>query len=362
MAVFNFLHVDSTGKTTRKPSTAMTPDFSSVRIGASNQEISEVSAGILTLGATLLRSSTAPSNDADLTNKAYVDSLAVYGIKWKTLVRVATTDNIILSGPQTIDGVALDPSDRVLVKNQTLADDNGVYVASAGAWSRAADLDSGAELFHSGVFVEQGTENADTAWIVANDTQPVLDTDDITYVKFNSNLYAAGDGLQLSGNTFSTKLDTSESSGFGTLRFDTVLDAESAGMGASALHVRYSILRSPGGAFSAFRAVYVDAAGKVQAASKNTANLDEKAVGIVTDAATAEDDPMAVEVYMRRGAIIDGFSGLTPGKEYYINSAGALALFADITWANGDFVYSVGRALTATHLVYDPQFKFIFST
>lgn len=362
MAVFNFLHVDATGKTTRKPSSGMTLDLSSVRIGANNQEISEVSAGILTLGAAVLRSSTAPTNDHDLVNKAYVESVAAYGIKWKNMVLAATTGNITLSGPQTIDGVSPSPGDRILVKDQTLPEENGVYVVAAGAWSRATDLDAAAEIYHSGVFVEQGTANADTAWIVANDTQPVLGTDAISYVKFNSSVYAAGDGLTLTGNSFATKLDTSESSGFGTLRFDSILDAASAGMGASAIHVRFSILRAPGGAFSAYRAVYVDAAGKVQAASKNTANLDEKAVGIVTDAATAEDDPMAVEVYMRRGAIIDGFSGLTPGKEYFINSSGTLALFGDITWANGDFVYSVGRALTATHIVYDPQFKFIYST
>lgn len=362
MAVFNFLHVDATGKTTRKPSSGMTPDFAAVRIGANNEQISEVSSGILTLGATLLRSETAPSHDHDLTNKAYVDGLAAYGIKWKNMVKVATIGNITLSAPQTIDDVAAIAGDRVLVKDQTAADENGVYVVAAGAWTRATDLDTAAEIYHSGVFVEQGTANADTAWIVGNDAEPVLETDPINYVKFNSNVYAAGDGLTLTGNSFATKLDTSESSGFGTLRFDNILDAASAGMGASAIHVRFSILRAPGGAFSAFRAVYVDAAGKVQAAAKNTANLDEKVVGIVTEAATAEDDPFVVEVYTRRGAIIDGFTGLTAGKEYFINSAGALALFADITWANGDFVYSVGRALTATHIVYDPQFKFIYST
>lgn len=61
-------------------------------------------------------------------------------------VTVATTENITLSGLQTVDGVLLSPGDRVLVKDQTLAVDNGIFVASAGGWSRASDFDSADEI------------------------------------------------------------------------------------------------------------------------------------------------------------------------------------------------------------------------
>src|SRR3546814_5656157 len=56
-------------------------------------------------------------------------------------VRVATTENLVLSGLKVIDGVLVDNGDRVLVKNQTAPVENGIFVASASGWSRATDLD-----------------------------------------------------------------------------------------------------------------------------------------------------------------------------------------------------------------------------
>ena len=77
----------------------------------------------------------------------------------KRSVKVATTANITLSGTQTIDGVAVAAGDRVLVKNQTSAAENGIYVASATAWSRAADANISSELAAATVGVDQGTTN-----------------------------------------------------------------------------------------------------------------------------------------------------------------------------------------------------------
>lgn len=82
-------------------------------------------------------------------------------------VTVATTANITLSNLQTIDGVTLFAGDRVLVKNQTLTVDNGVWIAAdMAAWTRAADLPAGAAITSNlGVVVQEGgTTNADTAW------------------------------------------------------------------------------------------------------------------------------------------------------------------------------------------------------
>lgn len=67
--------------------------------------------------------------------KAYVDS-AVEGLAWKDSVRVATVANITLSGPgATIDGVAMAANDRVLVKDQSTASQNGIYIWNGGALS-----------------------------------------------------------------------------------------------------------------------------------------------------------------------------------------------------------------------------------
>ena len=67
--------------------------------------------------------------------------------------------NLTLSGTQTIDGVALAVGDRVLAKNQTTSANNGIYVVASGAWTRATDADSSAELAGAIVRVQQGTTN-----------------------------------------------------------------------------------------------------------------------------------------------------------------------------------------------------------
>jgi phage-related tail fiber protein len=88
----------------------------------------------------------------------------------KQSVRVATTAAIALSGLLTIDGVVLAAGDRVLVKNQAAAADNGIYVVAAGNWMRAADADAAIEVT-PGMFVsvEQGTANADSVWQLVTD-------------------------------------------------------------------------------------------------------------------------------------------------------------------------------------------------
>ncbi|WP_339492797.1 phage tail protein [Pseudomonas sp. EA_15y_Pfl2_R67] len=95
----------------------------------------------------------------------------------KQSVRVATTANIALSGAQAIDGVAVIAGNRVLVKSQTLAKDNGIYVAANDAWVRAKDADASVEVT-SGliVSVEEGTTLANTIWQLITDGAIVLGT------------------------------------------------------------------------------------------------------------------------------------------------------------------------------------------
>ncbi|QBR32942.1 MULTISPECIES: phage tail protein [Pseudomonas] len=121
-----------------------------------------------------------------LATREYVDTKIfeeLYKLDCKQSVRVATTANIALTGLQTIDGVALAASDRVLVKNQTLAKDNGIYVVpTTGAWARAADADSNAEVTSALlVSVEQGATLADTRWQLITDGTIVLGTTALTF-------------------------------------------------------------------------------------------------------------------------------------------------------------------------------------
>ena len=101
----------------------------------------------------------------------------LYKLDSKQSVRAATTANIALAGLLTIDGIALAAGDRVLVKNQTVAKDNGIYLAAAAVWTRAPDADSNAEVTSALlVSVEQGATQADTRWQLVTDGVIVLGT------------------------------------------------------------------------------------------------------------------------------------------------------------------------------------------
>jgi hypothetical protein len=144
-----------------------------------------------------------PTSDQDAATKYYVDSVA-QGLDVKASVKAATTANITLSGAQTIDGVSIVAGDRVLVKNQTASQNNGIYVAASGAWARSSDADTWAELVSAYTFVEEGATYADTGWVCTVNAGGTLGTTPITWSQFSgAGTYVAGTGLTLSGNTFS---------------------------------------------------------------------------------------------------------------------------------------------------------------
>jgi len=142
-----------------------------------------------------------PVSDSDAATKLYVDN-AVEGLDVKGSVKVATTVNITLSGTQTIDDIAVVADDRVLVKDQSTASENGIYVVAAGAWSRSDDADTFDKHAGAFFFVEEGTTNADNGFVGTVDTGGTLDTTDITFVQFSgAGQITAGTGLTKSGNT-----------------------------------------------------------------------------------------------------------------------------------------------------------------
>src|ERR1700748_120869 len=94
----------------------------------------DLSGGTLT-GPLILN--TDPTNPFGAATKNYIDNL-ITGLTWKSAALIATTLNVTLSGEQTIDGV-LTSSSRILVKNQTIQTDNGIYVTSSGSWTRSLD-------------------------------------------------------------------------------------------------------------------------------------------------------------------------------------------------------------------------------
>ena len=126
------------------------------------------------------------------------------GTDWKDSVRAATTANITLSGAQTIDGVSVVAGNRVLVKNQSTASQNGIYVAAAGAWSRATDATNGKLSSLSSTMVEEGTTQAGTQWRISTTGAITVGSTDIAWTQFGaSTTYSAGTGLSLGGTVFS---------------------------------------------------------------------------------------------------------------------------------------------------------------
>lgn len=143
-----------------------------------------------------------PTDTAHVATKAYVDSF-VQGLDTKASVRVATTANITLSGEQTIDGVSAVAGDRVLVKNQSTATDNGIYVVAAGSWSRSQDADGNSEVTPGMfIFVEEGTANGDNGYVLTTNGPITLGSTSLTFQQFSgAGQITAGDGLTKSGNT-----------------------------------------------------------------------------------------------------------------------------------------------------------------
>ena len=142
-----------------------------------------------------------PVNDSDAANKFYVDTVA-QGLDVKPSVRVATTADISLSGTPTIDGVSVSAGNRVLVKDQATASQNGVYVAASGAWSRPTDMDAWTELAGAFLFVEEGTVNDNSGWVCTVAAGGSIGSTSVTFEQFSgAGQITAGAGLTKSGNT-----------------------------------------------------------------------------------------------------------------------------------------------------------------
>ena len=151
-----------------------------------------------------------PVNAQDAATKGFVEATS-QGLNVKNSCVAATTGNITIStalnNGDTLDGVTLSTNDRVLVKDQSTASQNGIYVVAASP-ARAADLAAGANAAGMFTFVEQGTTNADNGFVCTSDSgSAVVGTNNLTFAQFSgAGQITAGDGLDKSGNTLSVDL------------------------------------------------------------------------------------------------------------------------------------------------------------
>ena len=173
-----------------------------------------------------------PTGAQDAATKSYVDAVKT-GLDVKDSVKVATTGNITLSGTQTIDGVSVAADERVLVKSQTDASENGIYDCKSGAWARSSDFDSNTEVTSGAfTFVEQGTVNADAGFVLTTDGSITVGTTDLAFTQFSgAGSVSAGDGLSKSGNTLSA--DLKANSGLVISGGEIALDLDASGITGS---------------------------------------------------------------------------------------------------------------------------------
>jgi hypothetical protein len=130
-------------------------------------------------------------------------------LKWKQSVKCATTGNDTLAtayaNGQSVDGYTLVTGDRILIKDQTDQTVRGIYTVNAtGAPTRAVDMNAGSEFPGAVVAVENGTVNADSAWVCTNDSVTLTSTN-IVFAIFGG--LKAGNGLTFTADVAS--IDTS---------------------------------------------------------------------------------------------------------------------------------------------------------
>ena len=160
-----------------------------------------------------------PTLAAHIATKGYVDA-ARQGLDVKQSVRVASTANVVIASAleagDIIDGVTLVAGDRVLLKNQTTASQNGIYVAvaaAAGAAPRSSDANGTADTgeLKSGtfVFVEEGTVNFDSGFVISTDGTISVGTDAIAWTQFSgAGSFDAGNGLSKTGTQVNVNVVT----------------------------------------------------------------------------------------------------------------------------------------------------------
>jgi len=311
-----------------------------------------------------------PVNGTDATNKDYVDSVA-QGADVKDSVRVATTPaggdlggtynatggtggtgNITGISGNTIDGVVLATGERIIVKDQTDTRQNGIYVVASVVASpatlnieRATDHDgTPANEVSAGnlAFVEQGTSNANTSWIVTGTGTLTLNTDNINWTQFSgSGSFTAGAGLGLSGTQFF--LDVNNLTGIAAIgtdeiAFNDVTDNTTKKRSFNSIISDLNIFTS--GNLTASDGVLITAGGDIQ--------LD------ITNLPTAATPSLLAEMVFdvggtgthNKATVGDFFNGLD--VPYNITTNGILARTANDTYASRTLTASISAGEQGT--------------
>jgi hypothetical protein len=345
---------------------------------------------LLDLNGTRITGGGTPTLDSDLTTKSYVDTLAV-GLSWKSPVKATTTADGTLAtafaNGQTIDGFTLTTGDRILIKDQSAPAENGIYIVTAGAPTRATDFDAWSDVPNAAVFVEQGTANGDKGFVCTSDAGGTLNTTAITFTQFTATTAvgfatAAPGGSNIAGKV---SVDTTRNAGAGS---GLNIDAGGGNDGeiyinlaaTSGLEITSNQLKVDN---DPLRGVGIDATGvyvKKEAAGIGTGGLDFNGSGeLKIDLGTAsgltltvdglELDPdnnralatdngtgQAYVIVHPAGANVGGvtYNGVSGGLQIDLGSDPGLELTADGLEAKVNASASMAKTANGLEVVVDP--------
>ena len=211
-------------------------DFSVLRDAVFNDVSGDatISSGSLSISSNIALTGTPTAPTANLgtsttqiATTAFVSSsvdTAAEGLHVLSSCRVATTANITLSGTQTIDGVVLVADERVLVKDQGTASQNGIYLCKSGSWTRTTDFDSSSEIVAGDfVFVTEGSVNGGHGFVMISAVSTLGGDggDAINWTQFSGiGQVIAGEGITITDHTIDCELATNSNKGIASFTND----------------------------------------------------------------------------------------------------------------------------------------------
>jgi len=285
-----------------------------------------------------------PTDSNHIATKGYVDA-ARQGLDVKQSVRVATTDPINLASDlnagDTIDGVTLVAGDRVLVKNQSTALENGIYVATtSGAASRSSDANGTADTGElkpgTFTFVEEGSANSDKGFIVSTNGTITIDSTAIAWTQFSgAGSFTSGDGLSKDGNTINVNVTANR-----TAITADAIDIASTYVGQSSITTLGTITT---GVWNGTDVAVADGGTGASDAAGARTNL-----GIKTSAGTATTSASKLARVAKQGCAASSTGVSTTTVSHLFNTSDVLVqvyevatgatVIGDVTRANADTV------------------------
>lgn len=361
------------GKQKRTPSSSNTVDFLSIKVGASGLEIKETSSqfDFSNKKLTNLAQGTAPGHAVVLDSNTLVPLTMIPPAALERLVVVADqTARYALTTATVQNGDTVKQTDTgemwYVIDDSNLSNSSGYAVYTAGTassvpWSGITGKPT--TLTGYGVSDSDVVDSVIAAFVSGAGTVTSSDTIVSAINKLDGNIANKLDSSAFTDTAVTGKLITGFTSGAGTVTAtDTILqaiqklDGNVTALSGGSTSTK-SLVNDNAGSITAGQVVYIKDNGNVDLAQANVANLDTFQIGIVKDASIATT--ASGNIYVIDGLLLSGFSSLTPGAKVYVSRSTAGALTQSLTgFVAGEFVYCVGRAISATEIAYDPEFEF----